>query len=240
MSDRGTVHGTVFEDVMSDRLAKHPEIATTVAEVMGRLRNRTMYEQGLVDAILQKWERSPVNFYDAYGFLNAYALIVLGHWRVAKIHIGSGPAGDNAAEENNRRLQGLNPQFSAVFDGGWGDHDGMFRWHDHLHLGGHVCVDGELVDGPELAIGPGSISLEVGTQAVSKTLFQMHEQGAIARWPYNSDYIWVIVDCTQRKRTRARRFPEVTTSCEYDDELGWPCAYMGPHHARAGSQVTLD
>jgi hypothetical protein len=114
-------------------------------------------------------------------------------------------------------LRGLQPQFEAVFLGGAGDHDGSFTWHDHLHLGGNINVDGRLVAGPEHVIRASSIALEVGTQSASKTVFMLKQSGAFARWPYGSEDVWVFanmpyIECHSEK-----------TSCARDED-GWPCA----------------
>ena len=212
-----------YREILEERCAKHlssePDLAKTVAQVLSRLRKREVYEPELVDAIFQKWGRFPINFTDAYGFVLAYTEILQGRWRIARLTVGKEPAADARIELNNVRLKGLSSQFGAEFWGGKGDHDGEFWWHDHLHLGGYVIKDDdtELSEGPRVTIGPGKIALEVGYQEVGKTLEMMREQRAIARWPYDSDCIWVLACST--------RFAPITTSCSYDTDRGWPCAY---------------
>lgn len=218
-----------YREILEERCAKHlsnePDLAKTVAQVLSRLRRREVYEPELVDAIFQKWNRFPINFTDAYGFVLAYTEILQGNWRIARLTVGQEPAADARTELNNVRLKGLSPQFGAEFWGGKGDHDGEFWWHDHLHLGGYVIKgdETELSEGPRVTIGPGKIALEVGCQEVGKTLEMMREQGAIARWPYDSDCIWVLA--------RSTRFAPITTSCSYDADRGWPCAYARQNEA---------
>jgi hypothetical protein len=62
----------------------------------------------------------------------------------------------------------------------------------------------------------------VGYQEVGKTLEMMRQQRAIARWPYDSDCIWVMVD----RSKDSVPFTAVDTSCRYDPDRGWPCAYV--------------
>jgi len=216
---------SLYREILEERCAKHlssePDLAKTVAQVLTRLRKREIYEQELVDAIFQKWDRFPINFTDAYGFVMAYTEILQGWWRIARVTVGAEPTKDAYTEINNERLKGLGPQFGAEFWGGKGDHDGEFWWHNHLHLGGYVLKGNELGEGPRVTVEPGKISLEVGVQEVGKTLEMMRTQRAIARWPYESDCIWVLVDCSKG----SSRFASIETGCEYDAERGWPCAY---------------
>ena len=214
-----------YRDILHERCARHlssePDLAKTVAQVLARLRNHEIYEQELVDAIFQKWGRFPIHFTDAYGFVLAYTEILQGRWRVARITVGEEPTKDVLTDINNARLKGLGPQFGAEFWGGKGDHDGEFWWHDHLHLGGYVLKGDELDEGPRVTVGPGKVTLEVGYQDVGKTLEMMRTQRAIARWPYDSDCLWVIADCSKH----SPRFAPIETSCSYDADRGWPCAY---------------
>lgn len=210
-----------LEENMAKRLSAEPELAKTVAEVLGRLRDRKFYETAFVDAVFQKWERFPITFTDAYGFMLAYTNVLTGRWRIARVTVGETPLADKETESNNARLRGLNPQFGANFLGGPGDHDGSFWWHDHLHLGGSVLVNDQIVDGAPITVGPGQVALEVGYQAVGKTLTMMHQNRSMARWPYDSDSIWIFCNCTE---TRGR-FNRIETSCKYDEPRGWPCAY---------------
>ena len=92
-----------------------PDVATTVAEVYGRLKRGGYYEQALVDAVFQKWDRLPLELEDAWSFFLVYADIVMGKVRVARINVGCKPSRDDAVEINCRKLKKLQPQFSAAF-----------------------------------------------------------------------------------------------------------------------------
>jgi hypothetical protein len=212
-----STYDRALEESMSVRLSAEPELAKTVAEVLKRLRSREFYEPAFVDAVFQKWERYPINFTDAYGFMLAYTNVLTGRWRIARVTVGAAPSADKLKDDNNAKLSGLNVQFGAEFLGGAGDHDGSFWWHDHLHLGGLILVGEELKEGNSITIGPSRVALEVGYQAVGKTLTMMHRQRGFARWPYDSDHIWVFYDC--------RKATPVEASCMLDEEHGWPCAY---------------
>src|SRR4029077_5429009 len=90
--NRGSHAMSLYREILEERCAKHlsrePDLAKTVAQVLARLRNHEIYEQELVDAIFQKWNRFPINFTDAYGFAMAYSEILQGGWRIARIMIG--------------------------------------------------------------------------------------------------------------------------------------------------------
>ena len=216
-----TSYDLALEENMARRLSREPELAKTVAEILGRLRNGDFYEPVLVEAVFQKWDRYPITFADAYGFMLAYTNILIGRWGIARVTVGDMPLPDKEIEGNNARLQGLNPQFGAEFEGGAGDHDGSFWWHDHLHLERRQLVGDQLVKGPLVTVGPRRVVLEVGYQAVGKTLMIMQHGRGLARWPYDSEHIWVFYDCSGV-------FSEhevVEKSCVYNEERGWPCAY---------------
>jgi len=211
------MYETGLEEIMARDLCEHPELATTIAQVLARLRRGNYYEQELVDAIFQKW-RWPCTFADAFAFTKVYSELVNNGnpmLRMVRIRVGATPCSDKARDENNRRLKGLSPQFSAQFWGGCGDHDGWFGWHDHLHLCGNVNVDGALVEGPTVTVSAHKLPLEVGTQSAAKTLHMVMRNFGVARWPYGSDDVWVICN--------VRLLPRASATCVPDSD-GWPCA----------------
>lgn len=212
-----STYDLALEENMARRLSAEPDLGKITAEVLKRLRAREFYEPAFVDAVFQKWGRYPITFTDAYGFMLAYTNVLLGRWRIARVTVGETPFSDASKDANNTRLKGLNAQFGAEFWGGAGDNDGDFWWHDHLHLRGKLLVNEQCVEGPPFTVGPDRIALEVGTQAVGKTLAMMRQQRGLARWPYGSDCIWVFYDCARGSR--------IETTCVYDEERGWPCSY---------------
>jgi hypothetical protein len=233
MSDCNT-YDTMLKGVMHDTFERHPEFAGDVSVILGRLRRRDFYDLELVDAIFQKWERFPLDLVDAYGFAMVYSLILSGKVRLARIPIGSSPYPDKETDLNNAGLAGLPPQFSADFDGGTADHDGHFRWHGHVHLGGPILPDPGactkptcsscLVEGPTVTIdGPQSVPLEVGYQSAAKTLSMLGMgQFSVARWPYGSETLWLMCRVADAP-FGCEPFTVTDTVCTRDDH-GWPCA----------------
>ena len=211
----------ILHGAFTRAVVKRPSLAALSAEVLGRLRGRTYYEPELVDAIFQKWDRFPLTIEDAYGFLLVYCDMMIGQIRIARVHVGFRPGADKDVAGNQAKLlAGLQPQFGASFWGGAGDHDGDFAWHDHLHLGGYINVNGVLVDGPEVTVPAGNLALEVGYQEVGKTFSMLREQRGVARWPYDSEDIWVLYRVRNDDEVLVESMP---TTCVRDED-GWPCA----------------
>lgn len=216
-----STYDLLLEESMFERMYVEPELLKTTVEVLGRLRARQFYDPNFADAVFQKGQRFQLTLTDAWGFLQAYMNVLTGRWRIAAVTVGDTPLRDKETEGNNARLQGLAPHFGAVFEGGAGDHDGSFWWHDHLHLGGPLRINDKPVDGPPVTVGPDKVILEVGCQDVGKTLTLMHQYKALARWPYGSDRMWIFYDCSENRSG----FSPIETSCTHDKEQGWSCMY---------------
>jgi hypothetical protein len=116
---------------------------------------------------------------------DAYALLMLCNWSNAgwlafyHVAVGVGPVADRKVDENNARLRGLAPCFSAVFRPefhvGRCD-DGQFSWSSPLTFPTHEQQ-------------PGLVPFEVGTTASSRTILHLREDGGVARWAYDSNDI---------------------------------------------------
>jgi hypothetical protein len=200
---------------MAREFAAEPAWAALVAETLQRLNTGFPgYEPALTRAIFQN-HFPQISVVDAFAFATVYANLVTGRWRWARIHVGAVPGPDRDQEGNQAKLGGLAGQFQAAFHGGLGDHDGVFSWHDHAHVGGYVIEGSEKVAGPSIALAAWSTMLEVGTQSAAKTLWMLERQQAVARWPYDSEDIWLLCN--------PAGLPRAVASC-IQGTHGWPCA----------------
>lgn len=130
---------------------------------------------------------------DAFCFSQLYAYTLTGKVGICKFGLDAPPHRDSATEANNEILASLGEGFRAKFSGGYGSgSDGMFYWDKPIT----VSVLDENGHESFTTIEAGECELEVGYQALDKTLLQLKQSRALARWPYGHDYITLLVALT--------------------------------------------
>jgi hypothetical protein len=122
---------------------------------------------------------------------------------LARIEVGEEPGPDDAIKSNNAKLVDLPKPFKASFDPGpRKEGDGLLEWETIVAFGPIQCEDHGKDDKDPcpaafmkaISRKPGSIPLEVGTTKPSRTLLHLLEPPfGVARWPYNSKDIHVLV-----------------------------------------------
>ena len=184
----------------SCRNMEHEATALAVSSALRRLRHseRDWY----VDMIFQKHARAGrIKIHDAYCFAYVDGLIHSGLVRLCRIEVGSQPYPDKMKVENNQRLRDLPVPFRAEFVGGYGDSDGRLSWDDEIRVVPVPCLE----DGcpsksvKETMLRPGSCPLEVGFTDPSRTWGHLAQDGRLARWPYGSNYIYIMEAAGYRK-----------------------------------------
>lgn len=105
------------------------------------------------------------------------ALITAGAVRAMLIPVGAKPGRDRDREGNAHKLaEGLPPEFSAtVHDGTDHDGDAELSWGTETLPTWHTCAP-----------------LEIGYTDASRTFLHLLDSGRVARWPYQSEDIWLI------------------------------------------------
>ena len=121
--------------------------------------------------------------YDGYVMLMLELDLALGQLAVARIRVGQGPAPDKEKDRNETILRAAMPTGWSVGVGGY-DSDGSIDWGDQRP----DFVDLMTMSSPRLYRGA---ALEIGTTASHKTLLHLRRRGALARWPYGSEYLWI-------------------------------------------------
>ncbi len=121
--------------------------------------------------------------YDGYIMLMLELDLALGQLAMARIHVGQGPAPDKEQDRNETTLRAAMPPGWSVDVGGY-DSDGSIHWGDRRP----DFVDLMTMSDPRMH--PGA-ALEIGTTASHKTLLHLRRRGALARWPYGSEYLWI-------------------------------------------------
>lgn len=130
------------------------------------------WEQPYVDMIMQYHRKPSYDFGDAYVFGQIHAAFHLGKLELLESKIGEAPVADAMIDENNRRLKKLSGPFHAEFTGGLADCDGALSLNKSL--------------------GDDSIPLEVGCTDAATTLNHLFYREGLARWPYESDIMFII------------------------------------------------
>ncbi len=138
------------------------------------------------DSIFQLFHQSRFDIYNAYSFMRVHSAMMSGEILSLRIHIGSTPFPDKAEAENNEILASLQYPFGAKFTGGLYLNDGYFEWAETLEFGQKLLCDGTEY---KRQVPPACVPLEVGYTKPSTTLFHIMESGALARWPYGSEWI---------------------------------------------------
>lgn len=155
-------------------------------------------------AYADQWLRDPANatlraiYGDPYrgwdsGQVAALSKLIaagmLGKFRIVNIPLGVSPSRDSAREANRDALANLPCGITAeVYDGGNGrgsESDGHLTIPDGLDA---VDEDGSR----RVADGWRCVPIEIGHTDATRTYMHLAQEGAVARWPYGHDRIYVV------------------------------------------------
>ena len=129
---------------------------------------------------------------DAYAFGEVHAGIMLGNIVMAKICLGFEPGRDKDIDGNNEKLKKIFSPFSGKFWGGTQGEDGR------IDISGEIDLSGKNIEtNKKISIKTsGSFPLEVGYTSAVKTFFSLCAEGGVgrlARWPYGSPDIYLLM-----------------------------------------------
>lgn len=160
---------------------------------------------GTVLADADAWRRDPANrdLCDIYaqpfsawtpGQLAALSLLITagraGDIEITGVEVGQEPRRDSARRENQMALSQLPHGIKAevYIEGDCHDSDGDVDIPDGLQI-----VDTtEQAATPAQARGWTKIPLEIGHTDATRTWLHLCQEGALARWPYGSDVLYVV------------------------------------------------
>lgn len=119
------------------------------------------------------------------------ALIDQGLLYMRSFYVGQPPSNDRNRPQHQRVLQGLRVhglevQIDPWTGGGNGLADGSISWSEPLEV---LALEGE----HRLTVGPRSAVLETGSTEASRTLSHLLVDGALWRWPYDSERVWLLI-----------------------------------------------
>jgi hypothetical protein len=152
-----------------------------VVEVYADLRRRMIAKEfePVSDVVTQRW-RGSFDLYDAYAFGQVYAGLRAGEITITSIALGADPGGDDQLEKNQTKLARLESPFKAILRKGRNDSDGDFSWSASIFLG-------------DTELQPQSVPLEVGCTKPLTTLWHLHHERGLARWPYGHNRVWLLM-----------------------------------------------
>jgi hypothetical protein len=135
---------------------------------------------------------SQFSIYDAYGLTCLHSEIGNGNIFYASIYLGETPSHDKRIQDINRKLKKLWHPFRGIFWGGTQFEDGVIFVDNPIELS-VMTYEGTEVSG----YVSGRFPLEVGTTSIAKTMHYLNSGAKkLARWPYNSDYIYLLASRT--------------------------------------------
>ena len=162
-----------------------------VANTSVKLRQR-YYSREIVDALGQYFMSPPLH--EVLSFLQLWTHLHTGEVAAVRLNIGQSPFADSNIEANNAALQKIEMhsgiRCNAEFWGGLSDSDGF------IQVGEPIELSTLSLEMPNVVIEHGgadslSFPLEVGYQSWSKSLITLRQLGLLARWPYDSNDLWL-------------------------------------------------
>lgn len=187
------IEQTVKEQV-DNLLLEKPEFATTLYRALKNIKTR-FYRSDLVYAIFQK-NRQEHDIYETFCFLKIWSDILLGQILTARVHIFDNPQRNDNIAGNNAALSKLVFPFKAEFIPAHAGDDGYFQWLTDIELQQEIRdlkdYKGNKSKSTHIKVPPSRIPLEVGYTSAQKTYEYLYMiTGALARFPYESDEIFI-------------------------------------------------
>lgn len=164
--------------------------------------NLGVYPQGYVDCVVQKWDALSYDLVDAWCFANVHTWVQTGQLAVFSILAGAYPPRDNEHQTMTSALKALPYPFSGQFWGGTQDEDGLIGWSRPVLAS--YTLKSQNYRGFVIVPPCNGCPLEVGTTSAEKTHQQLNPGGSrlmLARWPYNSEYIYVFTSSFHAKNS---------------------------------------
>lgn len=136
----------------------------------------------------------------AAAFLRIHTGLMSGEFAVTLLSVGELPAGDADRGINAERLTKLNSAFTAWLDveQSGAEGDGELRWGTPVRAqrstGRASAGDVTRPEVDECEVPPGCVPLEIGLTFPSRTLMHLIKHGGVARWPYQSTTVALLLN----------------------------------------------
>lgn len=185
----------MIKDNVNRLMAEDQEWCSVLSQALQQLKEG-FYVQEEVDVILQEWPGHSYDIYDAYALSQVRASILGGQIGTAKVDLGATPRADFEVAYHNRMLtHSPDGIFSGRFYGGSADQDGEFAWKHSIDLTvqRYDAATNALLEETCVPIDARSVPLEVGYTKGSRTLLHLMQERGLARWPYESAWLHILV-----------------------------------------------
>ena len=180
----GNVYHQSAMDAIHRQMASDSNWAVTAIEYV-QLLDELFWGQPWQDVIYQSNRDSQTTIYDAIGLGFIHAMLCEGKVGVLKMELPDTPHSNSSVMENKRLVETLPEPFCAQYFGNSADADGHLAWTDTLMF--------QSKDGNQDEVTPRQIPLEIGTTNVWTTWGHLTYHGGVARVPYGSSDIHVLV-----------------------------------------------
>ncbi|MFD9056192.1 hypothetical protein ACFWCM_12830 [Streptomyces albidoflavus] len=200
MTTARTMHEEVAEDQLDDIL-QDPGSARVFAEWRRRFQEGN-YDAQYVAAIGQT-NRDPKYWplEQTASFIHVHTGLMSGLYGHVSISVGASPGPDADRAGNAEKLRHVHRLFAAHLDmeQNGADSDGDLSWKQGISLnrssGLGLITDCGTAPVRMLAnVAPWKVPLEVGSSKPSRTFLHLHMEGGVARWPYDSDRITLLLN----------------------------------------------
>ena len=183
-----------YENIMKDAAVKafmdDPELAKVAYCYLDAIQSGRI-KRTYTDVIVQSDGRHhPIDYIEAYWFARIHSAIGDGRIVFVSLDVETPPLRDHNTTDNQSIIDAahlpVKISFAPLRGNAGNEGDGVFSWDTPLEVHNH--------NGESIIIPPGSAPLEVGTTCATTTFRHLTTgANAVARWPYGSNKIWLLV-----------------------------------------------
>jgi hypothetical protein len=165
--------------------------------------NGGFYGANYINLFVNNWRSGPYSLEDALIFSRCFTMLWSGKLLMCVLtpscHEGPGP--DRDVDGNNRRLGTVPRPFAGKFHGGINSgSDGSIRWNEKVLMERKIDDLTGKIRREMFWVEPGFVDLEVGTLSNYNGYHRIILDGGIARWPYDSEDLTIILPISRRGR----------------------------------------
>ncbi|WP_131589746.1 hypothetical protein [Streptomyces seoulensis] len=204
------MHEEIAESML-DEILTHPGAAAVLADWRNRFKARDFDEQYVAQIGQTQHDPAYWPLEQVAAFLKVHTGLMAGLYARVEISVNAMPGPDADRVGNAAKLRGTHPLFCPELDmeQNGADCDGWLSWKTDISMNrssslGLITDCGTSPVNMGLLVEPGGVPLEVGTSKPSRTYMHLHMEGGVARWPYHSDRIGLLIN-VEHMQARARR-----------------------------------